>query len=347
MNMIGTLIFALLVFSLIIFVHELGHFLTARLFGVKVHEFAIGMGPQLFARQRGETKYSIRAIPMGGFCSMEGEDAASDDSGSFSKKPWYARFVILAAGATMNIILGFLICTLFVTLYYKSVGIPTTTVGKVMDYSPLYDFLKPGDRIISVDGQRVNIKRDIDFIMQQSDGSECDITVKRGSERLTKTFAPYAAKQNDGSAAYLIGFTAEIKPMSVFGVLRESFFQTLWTVKLVFVSLKMLLTGGASVADVSGPVGIVSTMNTAAHQQNGFIALLYLAALISVNIGVMNLLPFPALDGGRIFFVLVEAVRRKPIPPEKEGVVHFIGMALLIALMIVATWNDILRLIGH
>ena len=284
---------------------------------------------------------------MGGFCSMEGEDAASDDSGSFSKKPWYARFVILAAGATMNIILGFLICTLFVALYYKSVGIPTTTVGKVMDYSPLYDFLKPGDRIISVDGQRVNIKRDIDFIMQQSDGSECDITVKRGSERLTKTFTPYAAKQNDGSAAYLIGFTAEIKPMSVFGVLRESFFQTLWTVKLVFVSLKMLLTGGASVADVSGPVGIVSTMNTAAHQQNGFIALLYLAALISVNIGVMNLLPFPALDGGRIFFVLVEAVRRKPIPPEKEGVVHFIGMALLIALMIVATWNDILRLIGH
>ena len=345
--MIGTLIFALLVFSLIIFVHELGHFLTARLFGVKVHEFAIGMGPQLFARQSGETKYSIRAIPMGGFCSMEGEDAASDDSGSFSKKPWYARFVILAAGATMNIILGFLICTLFVALYYKSVGIPTTTVGKVMDYSPLYDFLEPGDRIISVDGQRVNIKRDIDFIMQQSDGSECDITVKRGSERLTKTFAPYAAKQNDGSAAYLIGFTAEIKPMSVFGVLRESFFQTLWTVKLVFVSLKMLLTGGASVADVSGPVGIVSTMNTAAHQQNGFIALLYLAALISVNIGVMNLLPFPALDGGRIFFVLVEAVRRKPIPPEKEGVVHFIGMALLIALMIVATWNDILRLIGH
>ena len=347
MNMLGTLIFALLVFSLIIFVHELGHFLTARLFGVKVHEFAIGMGPQLFARQSGETKYSIRAIPMGGFCSMEGEDAASDDSGSFSKKPWYARFVILAAGATMNIILGFLICTLFVALYYKSVGIPTTTVGKVMDYSPLYDFLEPGDRIISVDGQRVNIKRDIDFIMQQSDGSECDITVKRGSERLTKTFAPYAAKQNDGSAAYLIGFTAEIKPMSVFGVLRESFFQTLWTVKLVFVSLKMLLTGGASVADVSGPVGIVSTMNTAAHQQNGFIALLYLAALISVNIGVMNLLPFPALDGGRIFFVLVEAVRRKPIPPEKEGVVHFIGMALLIALMIVATWNDILRLIGH
>lgn len=347
MNMIGTLIFALLVFSLIIFVHELGHFLTARLFGVKVHEFAIGMGPQLFARKRGETKYSIRAVPMGGFCSMEGEDAASDDSGSFSKKPWYARFVILAAGATMNIILGFLICTLFVSLYYKSVGIPTTTVGKVMDYSPLYDFLEPGDRIISVDGQRVNIKRDIDFIMQQSDGSECDITVKRGSERLTKTFAPYTAKQNDGSAAYLIGFTAEIKPMSVFGVLRESFFQTLWTVKLVFVSLKMLLTGGASVADVSGPVGIVSTMNTAAHQQNGFIALLYLAALISVNIGVMNLLPFPALDGGRIFFVLVEAVRRKPIPPEKEGVVHFIGMALLIALMIVATWNDILRLIGH
>lgn len=344
--MIGTLIFALLVFSLIIFVHELGHFLTARLFHVKVHEFAIGMGPQIFAKRKGETKYSVRVIPMGGFCSMEGEDCESDDSGAFSSKPWYARFVILAAGAAMNILLGFVICIVFVTLCYKGVGIPSTEVGEVMEYSPLIEFLEPGDKIISVDGQRVNIKRDIDFIMQQNSGESCEVTIKRGSERLTRTFVPYAAELSDGSRTYLIGFTASMKPMTFFGVLRESFYQTLWTVKLVFVSLKMLLTGGASVSDVSGPVGIVSTMNTAANQQNGFIALLYLAALISVNIGVMNLLPFPALDGGRIFFVLVEAVRRKPIPPEKEGVVHFVGMALLIALMILATWNDIVRLFG-
>lgn len=344
MSMIGTLIFALLVFSLIIFVHELGHFLSARLFHVKVHEFAIGMGPQIIAKKIGDTKYSIRAIPMGGFCSMEGEDCQSDDNGALSSKPWYQRAVILAAGAAMNVLLGFVICVVFVTMQYRSFGLPSTQVNEVMEYSPLADFLESGDRIIKINGQRVNIKRDIDFIMQENNGENCEIVIKRGGEKLTKVFKPYAADTTDGGKAYLIGFTAEIKPMSFFGVLRESFYQTLWTVKIVFVSLKMLLTGGASMSDVSGPVGIVSTMNTAARQENGFIALLYLASLISVNIGIMNLLPFPALDGGRIFFVLVEAIRRKPIPPEKEGVVHFIGFVLLIGLMIIATWNDILRL---
>ena len=343
--MIVTVIFAILVFSLIIFVHELGHFLTARLFRVRVHEFAIGMGPKIYSKKRGETLYSIRAVPMGGFCSMEGEDEASQSEGALSAKPWYQRLVILAAGAAMNVVLGFVICLVFVSVGASQSGIATTTVSTVMEESGLNGFLQKGDRIVKVNGERVNIKRDIDFVMQQSEGGECTVEIKRSGERLTKTFKPYVAKYTDGSNAYLIGFTPEIRPASVFGVIHEAFFQTVWMGKLVFVSFGMLIGGKASVNDVSGPVGVVSAMNTTA-KTGGIVSLIYLAAFISVNIGLMNLLPIPALDGGRIFFVLIEAVRRKPIPPEKEGIVHFIGLILLLGIMVFATWNDILRLLA-
>lgn len=342
--MILTIIFAILFFSLIIFVHELGHFLTARLFKVRVHEFAIGMGPAIYSRTKGDTKYSVRAIPMGGFCSMEGEDCDSDDENAFSSKPRYARLIILAAGAAMNIILGFIICLIFVTHGAVSNGVATVKVDTVMEESSLSGFLMQGDRIVSVNGQKVNIKRDIDFAMQQSGGGDCEIVISRGGNKLSKTFMPYTAKYTDGSPAYLIGFTPIIEKVNPFNVVRESFFQTIWMGKLVFVSLGMLFHGEASVQDVSGPVGVVSAMNTTART-GGWLSLLYLASFISVNIGIMNLLPIPALDGGRIFFVIVEAIRRKPIPPEKEGIVHFIGLVLLVGIMIFATWNDIVKLI--
>ncbi len=342
--MIVTVIFAIVIFSLIIFVHELGHFLTARMFGVKVHEFAIGMGPAIYSKQKGDTKYSVRAIPMGGFCSMEGEDCESEDEGSFSSKPWYAKFVILAAGATMNVLLGFVICLIFVTATSAGTGVASVTVDKVIEESQAAEFLQPGDRVVAINGERVNIKRDIDFIMSRNGNKEYEITVKRNGEKLTKILKPYETQYTDGTPAYLIGFTAAVEKANPVNVLKEAFFQTIWMGKLVFVSLGMLIGGQASVQDVSGPVGVVSAMNTTA-QTGGLISLLYLASFITVNIGIMNLLPIPALDGGRIFFVLIEAIRRKPIPPEKEGVVHFIGLILLVGIMIFATWNDIMRLI--
>lgn len=341
--MISTIIFAILMFSLIIFVHEFGHFITARMFRVKVHEFAVGMGPVLFSRQSGETKYSVRAIPIGGFCSMEGEDCESDDAGSFSAKPRYARLIILAAGAGMNVLLGFLICLLFVTVNSTN-GIAGVTVEKVLEQSELSDFLQEGDRIVSINGTRVNIKRDIDFAMQQNGNKKFDIVIKRGEEQLSGTFSPYEARYTDGTPAYIIGFTPHINPANPITVLKEAFFQTIWMGKLVFVSLGMLISGQANIRDVSGPVGVVGAMNTTA-QTGGIISLIYLAAFISVNIGLMNLLPIPALDGGRIFFVIIEAIIRKPISPEKEGFVHFIGLILLMGVMVFATWNDILRLI--
>ncbi len=345
--MFWTIIFAILFFSLIIFVHEFGHFITARIFKVKVHEFAIGMGPKLFSWGKGETKYSIRAIPMGGFCSMEGEDSDSDDEGSFSRKPKYARAIILATGAAMNIVLGFLICTAYVGVYYGGTGVPTAVVKTTVEDSSVSEFLEPGDRIVKLNGQKINIKKDIDFAMQDISGGECEITFERAGEKVTKKFKPYEAKYADGTPAYLVGITVKTEKANVFNVVKEAFFQTLWMGKLVYVSLGMMLRGQVGMNEISGPVGVVGMMSESAKSGgiNGLLNLLFLGSFISVNIGLMNLLPIPALDGGRIFFVIVEAIRRKPIPPEKEGIVHAIGMILLVGLMLFATWNDIMRLI--
>ncbi len=345
--MIWTIIFAILFFSLIIFVHEFGHFITARIFGVKVHEFALGMGPKLLSWRKGETRYSLRAIPVGGFCNMEGEDQASDDEGSFSRKPWYARLIILAAGAAMNVLLGFIICTAFVGLFYSESGIPSTVVAEVVPEAPAAEFLQPGDRIVALNGQKVNIKKDIDFAMQQSGGAEGEIAFVRNGEKIIMPFKPYVAEYSDGTPAYLVGVTIKTEKPNIFNVVRESFCQTIWMGKMVYVSLGMMISGQVGVNEISGPVGVVGVMNETAQQGGmaGFINLLFLGAFISVNIGIMNLLPIPALDGGRILFVIIEAIRRKPIPPEKEGVVHFVGLILLFGLMIFATWNDIVRMI--
>ncbi len=344
--MVWTIIFAILIFSLIVFVHELGHFLTARLFKVKVQEFAIGMGPKLFSWGKGQTKYSVRAIPMGGFCSMEGEDSVSDDEGAFSSKPRYARIIILAAGAVMNLILGFVICTAYIGIYYSQSGIPVPIIESTVPEAPVSEILEAGDRILELNGHKINIKKDIDFAMQGVGAEECEIIFARNGKKFEKKFKPYEYDSN-GEKHYLVGITVKTEKVNVFNVLRESFFQTIWMGKLVYVSLGMMLSGQVGVNEISGPVGVVGIMTESAKPGGlvGLTNLLFLGAFISVNIGLMNLLPFPALDGGRIFFVLVEMIRRKPIPPEKEGIVHAIGLILLVGLMIFATWNDIVRLI--
>ncbi len=340
--MIGTIIFAILVFSIIVLVHEFGHFLTARLFKIKVYEFSVGMGPKIFSKQKGETLYSIRAIPMGGFCSMD-EDSPEKKEGAFTTKPWYARVIVLAAGAAMNILLGFIICLAFIS--FSSDSIASVVVDRVVEGASLDGFLQEGDKIVSLNGTKVNIKKDIDFTMQQNHGEDCNIVIKRDKEVISQNFKPYATQYADGTPAYIVGFYPKLEKATPLVVLKEAFFQTVWMAKIVFVSIGMLLNGEASVNDVSGPVGVVGAMNSTA-QNGGLLALLYFAGFISVNIGLMNLLPIPALDGGRIFFVFVELLRGKPIPPEKEGFVHFIGIILLFGIMIFATWNDIMRLLN-
>lgn len=347
--MFWTVVFAIFVFSVIIFVHELGHFIFARVFGVTVHEFAIGMGPKIFSWRKDKIMYSVRAIPMGGFCAMEGENGESDDEGALGGKPWYQRLVILAAGAGMNVILGFIISIALITVTARmSNAVTVPSVGSVYEASDAAEFLKEGDRIVRVGNTRVNIVRDINFALQQNGNKPINITVKRDGRLLSKTVKPYEVKYTDGTEGYVIGFTPASVSVTPLSVVREAFYQTIWMGKIVFVSLGMMFNGKAKISDMSGPVGVVSAMNESAQAGGGGIGgllnLLFLSGFISVNLGIVNLLPIPALDGGRIFFTLIEAVRRKPIPPEKEGIVHLIGFALLIALMLFATWNDILRL---
>lgn len=342
----ATIVGAILIFSVIIFVHELGHFLTARIFGVTVHEFAVGMGPVLWKKQGKETLYSVRAIPMGGFCQLEGEDDDSDAEGSFRKKKPLPRMVILAAGAAMNLILGFVIvlCLTAVSVV-SSGGLGTTKVDSVMEDSSLAEFLQPGDTIVAVNGSRVHIRKDLTFALSQNGGAEATITVRRGGEKLTQSFTPMETVYEDGSRGYLVGFYVASEPPSIGGILHEAFFQTVWMGKLVFVSLGMLIHGEAGVNDLSGPVGVVGAMTQVAR--SGWLELLYFAAFLAVNIGMMNLLPLPALDGGRILFVLLELIFRKPVPAEKEGWVHFVGIVLLLLLMGYVTVHDILRLVGR
>lgn len=343
--MLLTIIGAILIFSIIIFVHELGHFIAAKAFGVNVIEFAVGMGPAIWKKQGKETLYSIRAIPMGGFCKMEGEDEDTGTDRAFSSKKPLPKIVILVAGATMNILLGFVLVTSITAVSaVQAGGISSTVVDSVDSASSAAAFLKPGDKIVKVNDSTVHIKRDISFALSDvSADTECSVEYIREGKKFSDSFTPMEITYEDGSVGHIIGFNVQAKKASFLNIVHEGFFQTIWMVKLVFVSLGMLFNGGASVSDMSGPVGVVSAMNTAA--QSGFLNFLFFAGFLTVNIGVMNLLPLPALDGGRTVFALFELIFKKPVPPEKEGVVHFIGFALLIALMIFVTWNDIVRLI--
>lgn len=395
------IIFAILLFSVIIFVHELGHFIAARIFGVTVWEFAIGMGPAIFTRRgKNGTKYSIRAIPIGGFCKMKGEDGEENEedengkesgnsngensknsengendsfkkaktvkslqlneadkdeanetteaSDSFAQKGKAARFIILAAGAAMNIILGFII-TVFVVIFASNGKIATTKIDSCMSGAPIAELVKQGDKITNVNGHSINIHKEISTALAIEGGDTFDITIERNGKEMTFNNVEKYVFSKNGTTYKMMGIVSSSENISFKSALHESFFETVYMGKIVFLSLKMLVSGEAKMSDLSGPVGVVSQMSEAASAGGGgllgFLNLLYLAAFISVNIGIMNLLPLPALDGGRIFFILIELIFRRKVPPEKEGVVHFIGLILLFGLMIFATWNDIMRFI--
>lgn len=349
MTALLTVIYAILLFSVIIFVHEAGHFIFAKLFDVYVIEFAIGMGPCLFKKKIGETLYSIRLIPMGGYCKLEGEDGESDNPRAFSNKSKIKRLIILSAGAIMNLILGFLV-VLSLNLGYSSAPYATLDIANVMEGTPAYTAgLKEGDRIISLNGHKVNIRSEFSVY---NDKETMDIVVKRGNEKINFKVTPKSyllddngniIKESSEEGSYkLIGIEFATKERTFFNTLKYSFYESVFIGKSIFLSLKELITGKASVNNLSGPVGIVNEINTAA--KTGFSYLLYLMALITINLGIFNLLPIPALDGGRILFIIVEFIIRKPVPPKYEGMIHAIGFLLLILLMIYVTGNDIIRI---
>lgn len=347
-----SIIFAILVFSLVVFVHELGHFVAAKLSGVQVNEFAIFMGPAIFKKKKGETLYSIRTIPIGGYCAMEGEDEETDNPRSFQKAAWWKRLIILVAGAFMNLVIGVLLL-LLVFSFDKAYS---TT--KITDVEPACTVvreggLQEGDEIYSIDGYRTYIASDALLLLMVESPSH-DIVVKRDGQTLT--FDDYAMekgtflneKTQQEEVRYGFGFDSE--PASLGGLIPYTLESTCSVIQSVWISLKMLVTGQLGLQDMAGPVGIVQVMsNTATQSQTAWIAvlnMLYFGGFISLNLAVMNMLPIPALDGGRCVGLLltagIEKITKKKLNPKYEGYIHGAGMVLLLLLMAVIMFKDII-----
>jgi len=341
MNAIFTAIAAIIIFAVLIFVHELGHFIAAKSLGVKVIEFALGMGPKIVSKKRGETIYSLRLVPIGGFCSMEGEDEESENERSFSKKEPWKRLVILVSGAFMNILLGFI---LLVGITSTSEGFVEPQIKEVKtDSAAEKSGLISGDEIIRVNGRCVNIIEDFSWEMSNNPNSDgkLNLLVKNGGEKREITVTP---ENKNGELIY--GITLDTEDNSFFKTLRNSFYRTCFYSRVVIDSFVNIIRGNIPLSQVSGPVGIVHEIGTAVETARetgieGIISLIGLAILLTINLGVFNLVPLPALDGGRILFVLIEMIRRKPVPVEKEAVVHFIGIVLLLGLSVLIAFKDI------
>ena len=346
---------AILVFGVLIAVHELGHFMAAKACGVRVNEFSIGMGPALWKKQKGETQYSLRLFPVGGFCAMEGEEEDSDDPTALNNQGFWAKLLIFAAGAAMNFIAGLLI---ILVLYADAQAFYVPVVAGFADGCPLEsaDGLQEGDRLLRIDGEKVYVYSDISLLMGLNKTGAFDLQIERNGEVITlRDFTmerrEYTDQNGKAYTGYGLYFGAEEATLG--RKLSYSWNNAMDFARLVRLSLQMLVTGQAGVKDLSGPVGIVSTMTQVGEQAATTRAavenIAYLAALIAVNLAVMNLLPLPALDGGKIFFLVINAVSmqlfKKQIPAKYKNYIHFAGLILLLALMAVITFSDVWKLI--
>ncbi len=354
------------VFGVIVLVHELGHFAAAKIFGVKVNEFAIGMGPKIFIFGKGEnrTKYSIRLFPIGGFCSMEGEDSQSSHPQSFNSRKLWQRFIIIIAGVAMNLVLCFLLLIILFSTCIKPdengrVAFSSTTISYLPETATSYETgLRAGDEILSINGKRVFTDHDIAMLMQSDEDGVMDIVVRRKADGKLKKLALNDVKfktgidENTGRPYLVYDFAVKGIPRTPLSTIVQSAKTEFSLATMIWRSLGDIITGKYGLNELYGPVGTVdiigSVVENAAQQEDirdGLYPLLLLVSLLTVNIGLLNLLPLPALDGGRLMFLLYELVFRRPVKPEYEGMVHAIGFVLLLILLIVITFNDVLRLI--
>ena len=340
--MLVNILLTLVIFLVIIFIHELGHFLMAKWSGVRVNEFALGMGPAIFRRQKGETLYSIRAFPVGGFCSMEGEDSGSEDPHAFCNAVVWKRMAVVVAGAVMNLLLGF---GLIVGITAASDVITSNTVASFSENaSSQASGLQAGDEILEINGRSIWVENDIAYQLLMDTDGVVDMVVRRNGEKVELPEVAFAYQEDEnGSHTLIVDFKVVGEPITIGNVLSYSIRKSASVARLVWISLLDLVTGNASLNDLAGPIGMTQVVGQAASV--GVSSLLLLAAFITINVGIFNLLPIPALDGGRLLFLIVEAIRRKPIKREYEGYVHMVGFALLILLMIVVAFHDIWRLV--
>ena len=344
-----TIIWFVLILGLIILVHEFGHFIFAKWAGVYVYEFSIGMGPKIWSKKgkNGETEYCIRAIPLGGFVSLAGEEVNDDKTVAKDRKLYnknfIQRFFIMFAGAMNNFILCFVLL-LVSAFIYGSVS-QTPVINSVNEEYPAYEAgVKVGDTILSIDGDKVSSWSEVQLLIQTAKGEEIELALlgEDGNERVVK-LTPEKVDNEDGTTSYVVGVGMGGKVEKGFVTSIKYAVETTGSLfKLMIVTVKELFTGGVAVKELSGPVGIYTVVGQQAKE--GIQSILYLIAFLSINVGVINLIPFPAFDGGRILFLIIEKIFKKPIPVKVENMVNSIGFLLLIALMLYVTFNDILRL---
>ncbi len=336
-----SIILALLIFSVIVIVHELGHFLLAKYNKVTVTEFSVGMGPRLLSHEWGGTRYSLKLLPFGGSCMMVGEDEESEEEGSFGSKSVGARIAVVAAGPVFNFILAFVLSVILVT----NLGYDDTVVDVTPGYPAAEAGMQNGDELVKIGGSRVYVYREVSLYNNIYQGSVAEVTYRRGGEEHTVTLQP--AKDESGYYRYGFEKVNMRTKGNVMQVLKYSAAELRYWLKATVESLMMLVRGRAGLDDMSGPVGIVGAIGDTyeANRADGWyyvtLSMVMMSVLLSVNLGVMNLLPIPALDGGRLVFLLLEAIRGKAVPQEKESMVHFLGFVLLMGLMVVVLFNDI------
>ncbi|MBK5253291.1 MAG: RIP metalloprotease RseP [Peptostreptococcaceae bacterium] len=329
-----TFVLTVLLFFLLIFPHELGHFIVAKAVGVQVNEFSIGMGPSLYQKQGKETKYSLRAIPLGGYCAMEGENDESENPRAFNNKSWWKKILVLLAGATMNV----LVAVLAMLIALSVTGITTNVIETVTEDGPAaIAGMIAGDEITEIDGVAIENFNDVANAIDSSEGNSLEVKVERNGTIKTLNMSPL--ENEDGR--YLVGIESKLNHSPLVGV--RYCLPATWNMNVSLIKgFKELLTGGVSADDISGPVGIVKLVGDSSEY--GFTYFLYLASLISLNIAIINLLPLPALDGGRIIFVIIRGITGNMITDKMEGTVHTVGMMLLLLLFVLITWNDIVNL---
>lgn len=342
MRVIFNILITILVFGLLILSHEAGHFFTALWAKIKIHEFSIGMGPAIFKKDFKLCRFSVRAFPIGGYVQMEGEDGDSEDENSFSKKPRWKRFLVLVMGAAMNIVMGFvLICCINATIS----AYPTTTVAQFNENAVSSSYgLMEGDKIVAIDDYRIFSYMDISYALTKNNKAESfDLAVKRNGTTVHLNDVQFPKIEDEQIGSYHdTDFKVYGQKRTVLSVLQYSFGYTVSISRSIYSFVGSIFTMEADYSQVSGPVGTASAIGESA--QLGLANLLMVIAFISINLGIMNLLPFPALDGGRILLLLVEAVRRKPLNPKVETALNGVGLLLLMGLMIVVTFKDIIGL---
>lgn len=351
----ATLIWFIVIFGVVVIAHEFGHFLIAKANGIHVVEFAVGMGPNIFSRSKGGTKYSLKLFPIGGACMFEGEDGvvAKDEAtgqavepgpGSFLKAKVWARIATVVAGPLFNFILAFIIAVIVVNM---SITRDPVASGVAEGGGAQAAGLQAGDRILSLNGEKIKLYQEISMYMQLSyRGGDVEVVYERNGEKHTVMLTP---QFDEEYGYYLLGIQNSdiIQPRGLQS-LKYAWYEMRFSVKMTYKSLGMLFTGQVSRKDVAGPVGIAVNVVGATYEaskeygwQNVLLNMLNITLMLSVNLGILNLLPIPALDGGRLVFLLVEVIRGKPVPPEKEGIVHLVGLVFFMVLMVFIFFNDL------